>query len=159
MRDAVEQLDEIPFSGVIATMLLKKECVDCLEILNICAKINSLEGYFDVDISDHGIDELLCCVTYDKDYNFMLKEGLDYSSVLAGGITVHDFLESKSLSKEIRGLLFGEVFDLETSFEPKVVEGHEIEGHEIVNYWTIFHGFKNKCLGRFKWFARPKRPI
>lgn len=86
----METLDSIPFSSVIASMLLYQREVHSFEIVNAISQLNRnnilVEDEWDCS------DELFLCVERDHDYNFRLIHGLDYSSILYGNITVYEYL-------------------------------------------------------------------
>lgn len=49
---------------------------------------------FFVDDECDDITELSCCIERDANWNFWLKDGLDYSSVFPSGDSVFEFLKS-----------------------------------------------------------------
>ena len=85
----MEQTDLIPFTSVIAGMLLCKRVLTSGEIVNFISEL-SCEG---MEIDEYWNNEELSPIVYMNDqYSFGLKDGLFYDSVLSSGLNVSDFL-------------------------------------------------------------------
>ena len=89
-KKKMEQVESIPFSALIAGIMLYKKEYSSIEIVGILGK---LEGEMGVVIDDENdnLDELSCCVEISSSYDFQLKKGVDYSTVLNQDITVLKF--------------------------------------------------------------------
>lgn len=116
----MEQVSSVPFSALIATLLLKNRVVTAKEIVNFSSMISFGDGNTIIDVIDDDIDYLSICVDVDEKFNFSIKPSLDYDSIIGDGITVRQFLIKNSLSNDIRKLISKNVdcnFDLYNDFE------------------------------------------
>ena len=99
----------MPFSALVATLLLDNRVVAAKDIVNFNSKISSLDGNIIVDVFDDDIDCLSLCVNVDSKFNFSIKPRLDYNSIIDGGLTVREFLLKNCLPDEIMKLVFGNI--------------------------------------------------
>lgn len=111
----MEQVCSVPFSALVATLLLNNRVVTARDIVNFNSKISSLDGNIIVDVIDDDIDCLSLCVNFDSKFNFSIKPGLDYDSIIDDELTVRQFLLKICLPDEIMKLVFGNV-NKEVSF-------------------------------------------
>lgn len=86
----MEQVESIPFSALIAGMLLCKKSYNSAEVVNMISELEG-QGIWIEDENDDMV-ALSCCVEMSLNYDFHLKEGLGYNTVLSPGVTVFDFL-------------------------------------------------------------------
>lgn len=87
----MEQVDLIPFSNLIAGILSIKESCTSIEIVNMISELSYMGIIVEDEYDD--FESISCCVEMDENYNFYLKKGLDYDSVLSSGDLVLDFLK------------------------------------------------------------------
>ena len=91
----MEQDSFLPFSSVVASLLLYKRKVTGVEVINFISLL-SQENIFISDEEDEYMNSLMICIDcYNYDY-FEIKESLDYDSYLFNDVTVKEFLYSKS---------------------------------------------------------------
>lgn len=88
----MEQEDSISFTSVVAGLLLLQRCVTSTEIVNFLSRL-SCEDIEVNDIED-GMDDLLQYVCIDVNYSYLLKNNLEYDTILYENVTVHEFLEN-----------------------------------------------------------------
>lgn len=82
----------LPFSALVASMLLFKRQVTDLEIVDLSNKLEN-ENIFFKDEDDSGMDKLFLCVDcFDYAY-FKIKDDLELDSILDGGISVEEYLK------------------------------------------------------------------
>lgn len=86
----MEQVESIPFSALIAGLLLYKKSYHSTEIANIISVVEG-QGILIEDENDD-FEILSCCVEMSLDYDFRLKDGLDYQTILYPNMTVSNFL-------------------------------------------------------------------
>ena len=87
----MEQVESIPFSSLIAAMLLFKKNCTSAEVVNMSSKLMGM-GIM-VDDENDDLESLSCCIEMSFDYScFHLKEGLKYDTILYPNITVFEFL-------------------------------------------------------------------
>jgi len=86
----MEQIESIPLSSLISGMLLKRRQVTSIEIANVISRFE--ENGIMIDDWDDGLEKLFCCVEMNSHYEFQLKEGFDYDSVLYSNVDVFQFL-------------------------------------------------------------------
>lgn len=101
----MEQVCSVPFSALVATLLLNNRVVTAKEIVNFSSMISFGDGNTIIDIIDDDIDYLSICVDVDEKFNFSIKPSLNYDSIIDGGLTVRQFLIKNSLSNDIRKLI------------------------------------------------------
>ena len=108
----MEQVESIPFSMLIAGLLLRKRSYTSFEVVQI---ICELEGMgIVVDDENDNFSLLFDCVDMRENYNFQLKEGLQYETILCYDTTVFDFLKMHTSEKIL--------FLLEQYFNKKSLE-------------------------------------
>ncbi len=96
----------VPFYSLIASMLLVKNEVTSVDIVNTMSR---LEHYgTNIDADDDDIELLECCVEVDDDFSFCLKDNYTLDTVLDNGMTVEEFLTMHSNCK-INMLLHNEL--------------------------------------------------
>ncbi len=93
----MEQSESIPFSSLIAGLLLMKKSVSSIEIVNVISRLD--EKGIAVDDENDDISSLLLCVTIDYKYCFSLKDGFSYETVLNSNINVETFLKRHTNEK------------------------------------------------------------
>ena len=98
----MEQGIFLPFSSLIASMLLFKRHITSLEIVNFISMLSSENIFIDDEFDD--IDSLLLCVNCFNYAYFDIKEIFNYDSVLNNEKTVREFLNELA-SKEIIDLI------------------------------------------------------
>ena len=86
----MEQVESVPFSALIAGMLLCQRTYNSASIVNTISGLQA-QGVM-VDDENDNMDDLSCCVEVSPNYCFQLKKGLKYDTVLYSDITVFDFL-------------------------------------------------------------------
>ena len=87
----MELEDTIPFSSMIAGMLLLTNHVSSIDVINLMARL-SKKG-ISVDDETDDIFKLVCCIDTDKYCSFSLRSGFDYHTKLMNGDTVSQYLE------------------------------------------------------------------
>lgn len=102
----MEQFLSVPFSKVVATLLLEDRNVTAKEIVNYISKISSGLEDIIVKTEDDNFDYLSFCVEFDNNFNFKLKNGWDYDSIINDSITVRDFLIENSLPDYIKDIAY-----------------------------------------------------
>lgn len=78
----------ISFSSFIAGLLLFKDEVTAIDIVNMMSR---LDGIY-VDDENDDLEILKCCVDFETNYCFCLKRGYSYQTMLSDGSTVFQFL-------------------------------------------------------------------
>ena len=86
----MEQKESVPFSALIAGMLLYDRNLKSTTVVNMMSKLEHKNIYVD-DVNDN-LDVLYLCVDISSDYGFGLKPELDYDTILYGNVTVYKFL-------------------------------------------------------------------
>ena len=86
----MEQVDLVPFSALIAGMLLIKRKVTSMDVVNAMSELQG-KGT-DIDDEDDTIDCISCCVEMKRDCSFCLKSNISYDDILEDGNTVREFL-------------------------------------------------------------------
>ena len=94
------QVVSIPFSKVIATLLLNKHKVTSREVVNYMSEISQSDGNIVYDIYDDDLDYLYICIEKDCNMNFKIKDSMCYGTVLYDNVTVKKFLFDNSLKNE-----------------------------------------------------------
>ena len=90
----MEQIESVPFSSLIAGMLLLKSSYTTLETAQILCY---LEGTgIEIDEENDDFSKLYCCVKFENNYGFRLKNGMMYDTVLYSGDTVLSFLKENT---------------------------------------------------------------
>lgn len=87
----MEQEESIPFSALIAGIMIHKRECSSLEVAII---LGELEGKMGIVIDDENdnLENLSCCIEISPNYDFQLKNGLEYNTILDQNITVLNFL-------------------------------------------------------------------
>lgn len=85
----------LPFSSLVASVLLYKKHVTSVEIINIISLLVKENIFIEDDIDDE-IDDLMLCVDCPNLDYFKIKDMVSYDTCLTFGVTVRDFLFSKS---------------------------------------------------------------
>lgn len=86
----MEQVESIPFSSLIAGLLLCKKSYNSAEVVNV---ISELEGQgIMIEDENDDMERMSCCVEMSPNFDFHLKKGLEYVTVLSPGVTVFKFL-------------------------------------------------------------------
>lgn len=85
----------LPFSSVVASLLLYKRRVTGIEVVNFISML-SQENIFISDDEDECMNSLMICIDCCNYDYFEIKSSLDYDSYLFKGVTVRDFLYNKS---------------------------------------------------------------
>lgn len=88
----MEQDNSISFTSLVASLLLLKRVVTPSLIVNFISELNCRDIYVN-DIED-GFDDLLNYVCDDVNNYYVLKEYLNYGTIIYDNITVYDFLIS-----------------------------------------------------------------
>ena len=88
----MEQVEEIPFSSLVAFMLLEKPEVNCFEIVNFISKISQGEGDIIYDVIEDDCECLSICVDSFSNGGFVIKDNMTYETILYDGVTVRDYL-------------------------------------------------------------------
>ena len=122
--------DSISFSSIIAGMLLCMRSVSAIEIINTVS-IFSSEG-IDIDDENDDIQYLSCCVDFNKDCSFSLKDGFDYSTKLASDITVYQFLENVAGERVIS--FFANDAKYRVFYQNNYQQFYEFLNHSISSY-------------------------
>lgn len=91
----MDQSSFLPFSSIVASILLYKRRVTGVEIINFISLL-SQENIFISDESDEEMDNLMMCVDCRNYDYFEIKNNLDYDSYLFEEVTVKEFLYSKA---------------------------------------------------------------
>lgn len=139
----MEQVESIPFSTFIAGMLLCKMSYNSTEVVNI---ISRLEGQgIMIDDENDSMDELACCIEMSPNYDFCLKKGLGYDTILSPGVTVFKFL---MIHADERILSFLNNYSGSNSLQQKIVE--ESLSQEVNSVHKGFFGIKRKILTKKK---------
>lgn len=86
----MEHVDSVPFSSLIAGMLLVKRSVSSMDIVNAISRI----GASGVTVEDENddLEVLSLCVEMSRNYDFYLREEISYETTLCTGVRVIDFL-------------------------------------------------------------------
>ena len=79
----------VPFSSVLAGMLLFQRIVNPTDIIRVISELSSNDIYVD---DGEDLDYLFFCVDFRKDCSFALKDGYDYQTILEDGGTLYDYL-------------------------------------------------------------------
>lgn len=102
----MEQVESIPFSSLLAGMLILKRGYTAIEIVS---KLSELEGMgIVVDDENDDLEILSCCLEMDSNLGFHLKAGLEYDTVLCPDVTVFDFLNIHT-NEKVMSFLRGEM--------------------------------------------------
>ena len=110
----------LSFSSVIASVLLYKKCVSSIQIINFISDLVRENIYVDDEI-DNEMDNLLLCIDYSDYDSFKLKNGFNYDTFLSvGGVTVKDYLISKSDAKVLEYIEKKKYFEDKTCVAVKV---------------------------------------
>ena len=96
----MDNVESIPFSSIIAGMLLCNRRISASQVINVMSKLSCLG--IDVDDEYDDIDCLDCCVLCDRCCSFCLLDGFDYDTKLSGNITVFQFLKNIAGDKVLR---------------------------------------------------------
>ena len=76
----MSDVQSIPLSAFVATLLLNKRVVTALEIVSL---INEVSRNYDIYVEDDDFEILSCCVEVSNNGNvFKIKDDLNYSSIL-----------------------------------------------------------------------------
>ena len=86
----MEQVESIPFSGLISGMLLRNRKVTSIEVVNMMSYLEEM-GIM-VETQNDDLDQLSCCVEISSKCDFEIRKGLDYETVLYSGVTVSQYL-------------------------------------------------------------------
>lgn len=100
----MEFVDAIPFSSMIAGMLLCEPTVSAVDIINLMSRL-SVAG---IDVVDDDIDFLSICIEINSNCSFYLKDGYDYDTKIDDDMTIAYFLE-KVAGKKILSFLSEDV--------------------------------------------------
>lgn len=120
----MEQTQSIPFSTLIASLLLCKRQITSVEVVNAISRL-CCEG---IDICDDDYDCLSSCVIVDNNYCFSLKMELDYDSFIFSNVRVKEFLLEKADFKLLTYL----GYECNVSFSDNSVENIEDKTKEVV---------------------------
>lgn len=142
----MEQVEEIPFSSVVAVLLLKKPEVSCLEIVNFISKISQGEGDIIYDVIEDDCECLSMCVDSIYDGGFKIKNNMSYATILYDNVTVRDYL---------RGISF-KIKDSDVELEDRE-EHNYCKGNNGVNYYKD-HSYEYKN-NRNRFEFMPKRRV
>ena len=91
----MEQVDLVPFSSLISSMILIKRNITPMDIVNVMSKLG--EYGIVIDDENDSVESISCCIRMNKDCSFSLLE--DYNELLDGDVTVSDFLLAHSNKK------------------------------------------------------------
>ena len=92
----MEDVIFLPFSSLVASMLLYKKYVTSVEIINFISLLGK-DNIFISDELDDDLSNLMLCIDYPCDFDyFKLKDSLSFETVLFENVTVRDYLISKS---------------------------------------------------------------
>lgn len=86
----MDDSESIPFSSVVAGLLLCNRSVNAIDITNMISILSS----FGIEVIDDDYSFLSVCIDNDRQYNFFMKEDMNYDTILDCGSSVYDFLES-----------------------------------------------------------------
>ena len=84
------QNDLVPFSSLIAGLLLIKRSVDFVEVVNVLSRIT--ESGIIIDDENDDIDCLFPCMALGTKCCFYLKDNLSYETMLFPNVSVREFL-------------------------------------------------------------------
>ena len=139
----MEQVESIPFSELIAGMLLYKRSYTSLEIAMVLSK---LEEYgIVVDDENDNLNIISCCVEMNSNYGFCLKDGLCYNTILFSGVEVSDFLKIHTNDKVL--LIIGDSIENFISQETSMSRVTAYNGSREISLLSIL---KNKVLSKRK---------
>ncbi len=119
----MEQSESIPFSSLIAGLLLIKDRVSSVEIVNVISRL--MDKGIVIDDENDDIDCLLLCVMIDRKYCFSLRDGFSYETMLTSNINVETFLKSHT-NEEILSFLKNDVFYQEFYSKRFLVPVHNV---------------------------------
>lgn len=110
----MEQVELVPFSKVIATLLLYKKNINPFDIVNFISKISQGDGDVIYSVEDDDLDYLSICVDNINTGEFRIMAGMNYGTILYDNITVRDFLLKNSISdgiinKKVKEFVYGDV--------------------------------------------------
>ena len=141
----MEQVESIPFSSLIASMLLLKKSCTSAEIVNISSKLIGMGIMVDDENDDMG--KLSCCVKMSEDYScFHLKEGLEYDTIIYPNVTVFEFLNIYTNEKIMTFLKGGDVTSKDENLGV-VMPLEEKEKNLFVNMKESFFEPKKRVRG------------
>lgn len=140
----MEQVESIPFSGLIAGILLYKRSCTSFEIAIVLSKLG--EYGIIVDDENDDLSIISCCVEMDKNYGFCLKHGLNYNSVLLSGVVVSDFLRIHT-REEVLALISRSIEDFYS--QKRMMTQVPVVKNKKENF--MFSLFKPKILSRKKY--------
>ena len=86
----MEPMETVPFSSLIAGMLLENRELSTLDIVNMISKLSDYN--INVEDEEDDLDYLGLCVEIGPNYRFSLRKGMDYDTKLYGNVTVYMFL-------------------------------------------------------------------
>ena len=139
----MEQVESIPFSELIAGMLLYKKSYTSLEIAIVLSK---LEEYgIVVDDENDDLSIISCCVEMNSNYGFCLKKCLNYSTILFPGVEVSDFLKIHTNDKVL--LIIGDSIENFISQETSMSRTITYNSSREISLFSIL---KNKVLSKRK---------
>lgn len=147
-KKKMEQLESIPFSALVAGVLLRKTECTSVEIAKILSNLEMEKGVM-IDDENDNLDALSCCVEMGSNYDFYLKKGLKYSTVLNQDITVFKFL---MIHTNQMVLSFLDDYFKEVDLSKKVVES-VCSVEKINESKSNLFSFKRKTLTRKKMIA------
>lgn len=155
----MEQVESIPFSGLIAGMLLYKRSCTSIEVANVLCRLENYGIY--VDDENDNLDCLSCCVEASSNYScFCLKNGFGYNTVLLSGVEVSEFLKIHTNDKILS--IIGESVE---NFAFQETSLSKVMDFEKVKKKKNFFSLKKKILAKKKKdschnsFMRDKRQL
>ncbi|MBQ8681613.1 MAG: hypothetical protein IJ509_01735 [Bacilli bacterium] len=86
----MEPIETVPFSSLIAGMLLKTRELSTTDIVNMISKLSDYNIH--VEDEEDDLDYLGLCVEIGPNYRFSLKKDMNYDTKLDDNITVYMFL-------------------------------------------------------------------
>jgi hypothetical protein len=87
----MEQFESMSFSTLIAGIMLYRKKCSSVEIVNILSKLVDVDIM--IDDENDSLEDLDCCIDISSNYDFSLKNGFSYSSILFDNVTVFQFLK------------------------------------------------------------------
>lgn len=142
----MEQVESIPFSSLIAAMLLKKKSYTSLEIATEICKLERM-GIV-IDDENDNLEIISCCVEMDFDCSFHLRRGLNYDSVLSTGVKVSTFLRLYT-NDHVLSILDNNIDD-SVPQENFVYSNGEVKNKKRKGIFGFKHDTKRKVLIKVK---------
>ena len=139
----------IPFSSLLAGLLMFKQTVKPLDVVKVIAdlQVNNIS----VDDMDDDIDYLSFCIDVSKDYSFSLKKEFSYHTILDSGNTLYQFLE------KVAGEVLVQFFETNCKYSNEFLSIYERE-HALENslsYVMKNNGGKSLKKRKTSWLVIP----